>query len=99
MLFEYKTTGYYIGVSQIIIEWQDYQDERFCELTFATTNQPNPRDQVQVSTVIHLYLKTNFKSIQFLHWMQFSKPAGLRLTDISQESGINVVHAGDKARV
>ena len=36
--------------------------------------------------------------------MQFSKPAGLRLTDISQESGVNVVYlgpriSGDKARV
>ena len=25
--------------------------------------------------------------------MQFSKPAGLRLTDISQESGVNVVYS------
>ena len=93
ILFEYKIEGdrYYIGVSQIIIEWEDYQDERFCELTFATTNQPNPLDQVKVSTFI--FKKTYFKFIKFRHWMQFSKPAGLRLTDISQESGVNVVYS------
>ena len=41
-----KSTCCYIGISQIIVEWDDYQDERFCELTVAKTNKPNPLDQV-----------------------------------------------------
>ena len=38
----------YIGISQIIVEWNDYQDERFCEVSVSKTNQPNPLDQVHL---------------------------------------------------
>ena len=39
----------YIGISQIIVEWNDYQDERFCEVSVSKTNQPNPLDQVHLN--------------------------------------------------
>ena len=56
--YDGNSNGYngYIGVSQIIIEWEDYQDERSVELTFATTKQQNfiatfrHTCEVQVST-------------------------------------------------
>ena len=28
----------FLGVTQIIVEWESYQDERFCELNFASAD-------------------------------------------------------------
>ena len=44
-----ENRDWFIGVSQIIVEWDDYQDERFCELAFATSNYGQSLDQVKFS--------------------------------------------------
>ena len=37
ILFEFKSENItFLGVTQIIVEWENYQDESFCELNFAS---------------------------------------------------------------
>ena len=78
VIFEFATEKNccYVGVIQIIIEWENDQDERFCELTYLNSKR-------------YPYSKTFPDGY---HWMQFSKPTGMKVTDISIPSCENVIN-------
>merc|ERR1712131_479716 len=75
LIFETSVNQFcYIGIRKIIIEWQTYQDEQFCEVSFVKCERGNVQPTVQGG-----------------HYMSFTKPAGLRLTDIEVVSRSEVV--------
>ena len=61
LLFEFKTeSNCYIGLVKIIVEWESYQEERFCELTFASTSN---KGLDKVKTVVSI---KNFRGSEVL---------------------------------
>ena len=66
ILFKFETeldvsygSIFYLGIVNIIIEWDSYQEERFCELTFASTSH---KGLDKVKTVVSI---KKFRSKKF----------------------------------
>ena len=70
-----------IGVTKVLVEWNDYQSECFGELIF--TRKKHSRH----SQVIAVELEQSFQnSFQPEYYLSFTKTPGLRFTEIKLES-------------
>ena len=55
IIFRFETDTFrgnrYIGIVNIIIEWESYQEERFCEILYASIGNKGQKGQNQVKIV------------------------------------------------
>ena len=80
-----------IGVTKVLVEWNDYQSECFGELIF--TRKKHSRH----SQVIAVELEQSFQnSFQPEYYLSFTKTPGLRFTEIKLESCRNLIKSNDE---